>query len=210
MITVIAEVTQAKWLHGRKAICGEKKDYSESTYIEEQNSQNEPDYKIAGLTSNGRLKGFLESKNVVNLYNGKLSRAEISLLSKGLKFCPTPNSVDKWDIKEDLEKFGRILRLKWYYRNDKQTFDPNPLWPRSKFNPSNTDAAIELYLSQTEEKLLSCTEIKLTYYNLTRAEQEAMYNLKNDQSIVIKEADKGSAVVIWNKKDCRRRKTAFL
>ena len=196
MITVIAEVMQAKWLHGRKAICGKKKDYSESTYIEEQNSQNEPDYKIAGLTSNGRLKGFLESENVVNLYNGKLSRAEISLLSKGLKFCPTPNSVDKWDIKEDLEKFGRILRLKWYYRNDKQTFDPNPLWPKS--------------FSQTEEKLLSLTEIKLTYYNLTRAEQEAMYNLKNDQSIVIKEADKGSAVVIWNKKDCRRRKTAFL
>ena len=28
-----------------------------------------------------------------------------------------------------------------------------------------------------------------------------MYNLKNDQSIVIKEADKGSAVVIWDKKD---------
>ena len=28
-----------------------------------------------------------------------------------------------------------------------------------------------------------------------------MYNLKNDQSIVIKEADKGSAVVISDKKD---------
>ena len=28
-----------------------------------------------------------------------------------------------------------------------------------------------------------------------------MYNLKNDQSIVIKEAGKGSAVVIWDKKD---------
>ena len=166
--------------------------------------------KNSRININCRLKAFLESENVVNLYNGKLSRTEISLLSKGLKFCPTPNSVDKWDIKEDLEKFGRILRLKWYYRNDKQTFDPNPLWPKSKFNPSNTDAAIELYLSQTEEKLLSLTEIKLTYYNLTRAEQEAMYNLKNDQSIVIKEADKGSAVVIWNKKDCRRRKTAFL
>ena len=75
--------------------CVGKKDYSETTYTEEQNSQNERDYKTAGLTSNGRLKAFVESENVVNLYNGKLSRAEISLLSKGLKFCPTPNSVDK-------------------------------------------------------------------------------------------------------------------
>ena len=31
-----------------------------------------------------------------------------------------------------------------------------------------------------------------------------MYNLKNDQSIVIKEADKGSAVFIWDKKDYLR------
>ena len=197
MITVIAEVTQAKWLHGRKAICGEKKDYSESTYIEEQNSQNEPDYKIAGLTSNGRLKGFLESKNVVNLYNGKLSRAEISLLSVGLKFSPTPNSVDKWDVKEDLEKFGRFLRLKWRYGNDKQTFDPNSFRPKSKFHPSNSDAAIELYLSQTKEKLLSCTQIKLTYYKLIREEQQSLSYLKNGWSIVIKKADNGSAMVTW-------------
>ena len=28
-----------------------------------------------------------------------------------------------------------------------------------------------------------------------------MYNLKSDQSIVMKEADKGSALVIWDKKD---------
>ena len=28
-----------------------------------------------------------------------------------------------------------------------------------------------------------------------------MYNFKNDQSIVIQEADKGSEVVVWDKKD---------
>ena len=100
-----------------------------------------------------------------------------------------------------MEKLGRALGLKWHYRNDERTFDPNLFLPKSKFNPSKTDAAIELYLIQIEEKLLSCTEIKHSYYNLTREERQAMYNLKNDQSIVIKEADKGSAVVIWDKKD---------
>ena len=143
-------------------------------------------------------------ENVVNLSNklsSKLSRAEVSHLSIGLKFCPTPNSVDKSVVKEDLEKFGRILRLKWHCRNDERTFDPTPFRPKPKFNPSKTDAAIELYLSHIEEKLLSCTEIKHTYYNLTREEQQAVYNPKNDQFIVIKEADKGSTVVIWDKKD---------
>ena len=144
-----------------------------------------------------RLKAFFESENVVNLYNGKLSSAEISLLSKGLKFCPTPNSVDKCDVKEDLEKSGRFLRLKWRYGNDKQTFDPNSFRPKSKFNPSNSDAAIELYLSQTKEKLLSCTQIKLTYYKLIREEQQSLSYLKNGWSIVIKKADNGSAMVTW-------------
>ena len=84
----------------------EEQDYSESTDTEEQHSQNELDYKKAELTSNGRLKGFFVSENVVNLSNRKLSKAEVSLLSKGLKFCPTPNSVDKLVLK-DLEKFDR-------------------------------------------------------------------------------------------------------
>ena len=38
--------------------CVEEQDYSESYNTEEQNSQNEPDYKTAEVTSNGRLKGF--------------------------------------------------------------------------------------------------------------------------------------------------------
>ena len=85
----------------------EEQDYSESPNTEKQNSQNVPDYKRAEVTSNGRLKGFLVS-------NRKLSKAEVSLLSKCLRFCPTPNSVDKSVLKDELEKFGRALRLKWH------------------------------------------------------------------------------------------------
>ena len=58
---------------------------------QEQNEiqKNEPEYKIAELTSNGRLKGFFVSENVINLSNRKLSKAEISLLAKGLFFSCT-------------------------------------------------------------------------------------------------------------------------
>ena len=34
------------------------------------------------------------SDNVVNISNKVLTQAEISLLSKGLKFCPTPKELD--------------------------------------------------------------------------------------------------------------------
>ena len=141
------------------------------------------------------------SENIKNLSNYKLCKAEVSFLLRGLQFCFTPNSVDKSVLKEDLEKFGRTSRLKWQYRNDDWTFDSNPFWCKFKFIPSKTDVAIKLSLIHIEEKLLSCSEIKHLYDNLTREEREAMYYLKNDQSIVTKEADKGSAVVIWNNKD---------
>ena len=39
------------------------------------------------------------------------------------------------------------------------------------------------------------------YSNLTSKEQQALHNLKIDKNIVIKGADEGSAVVIWNRED---------
>ena len=51
------------------------------------------------------------------------------------------------------------------------------------------------------QALFSCGIYIHSYYSLTREERPAMYGLKNDQSFVIKEADKGPSVVIWDKKD---------
>ena len=65
------------------------------------------------------------SENVVNLSNLKLSKAEVSFLSRSLKFCPTPNSVDKLVLREDLETFGRTLR---------RIFEPYPFRSKSKLN----------------------------------------------------------------------------
>ena len=45
-------------------------------------------------TLNGRIKGKFVSENVVNLSKRKLTKAEISLLSKGLKFAPTSNHIN--------------------------------------------------------------------------------------------------------------------
>ena len=39
------------------------------------------------------------------------------------------------------------------------------------------------------------------YNNLTNKERQALYDLKNDKNIVIKGADKGSALAVWNRED---------
>ena len=100
-----------------------------------------------------------------------------------------------------MEIFGRKLRLKWHYRNDNRIFDPKTFKPKSKFNPPKGDAAIELYLSRLEEKLLNLGLIKRKYNNLTQEERKALYDLRNDTSTIKKEAGKDSVVVIWEKDD---------
>ena len=147
------------------------------------------------FTFNRRIKGKFVSKNVVNLSKHKLTKTEVSLLSKGLKFVPTSNHINKAKLKMELEAYGRMLRLKWYFRNDEKEFDRNKFKPKSTFNPRNKDAAIEIYLSSLEEKLMNIEIPQSKYNNLTREERSALYNLKNDKNIVIKSTDKGSRVL---------------
>ena len=163
------------------------------------NSDNFSEDNSAKCT-NGRYEGHFVSPNVVNLSGRHLSKAEISLLSKGLKFIPTPRNVDRVSLKQDLEAFGRRLRLAWYFRNEENEFESNPFRKKSKFNPKGKDAAIELYLSRLEEEILAI-DTNLKYSNLTKEERNAMFGLRDDTSIIIKEADKGSAVVVWDKCD---------
>ena len=116
----------------------------------------------------GRLKGKFVSSNVINLSTRILSKVEISFLSKGLKVIPTPASVNKALIKEELECFGRKLRLLWHFWKGESISISNPFKKKSTFNPKGKDAAIELYLSRLEEEI---TEIdaRLSYSNLTKA-----------------------------------------
>ena len=79
-------------------------DHSESHLREEGNEV---------FTSKGQIKGKFVSKNVVNLSNRELTKAKISLLSRGLKFVLTSNDVHKTKLKMELETYGRMWRLKW-------------------------------------------------------------------------------------------------
>ena len=148
-----------------------------------------------------RIEGKFVSKNVVNLSKRVLSTAEISLLSKGLKFIPTPNSINIAKIKENLEVFGRKLRLKWHFRNQDNFSPIDPFVEKSRFNPKS-DSMIEVYLSCLEDRIVKMAEnFKPSFYNLTKEEKAALNTLRDDTSIVIKEADKGSAVVVWDRED---------
>jgi len=60
-----------------------------------------------------------------------------------------------------------------------------------------------MYLSRLEEEILGL-DTRLNYSNITREERKALKTLRNDTSIIIKPADKGSAVVVWGREDYLR------
>ena len=65
-----------------------------------------------------RLTGVFVSGSVVNLSCKSLTEDQIKLLSRGLKFSPTPRDIDKSQLKLDIEEFKRKMRLKWYFRDN--------------------------------------------------------------------------------------------
>ena len=54
-------------------------------------------------------------RTVVNLSGVDLSPPELSLLSKGLKFAPKPPKTNRFQLKQDLEDFGRRIRLREFF-----------------------------------------------------------------------------------------------
>ena len=63
------------------------------------------------------------------------------------------------------------------------------------------DVIIEPYLSYLKERLLDIEIPSKRFNNLTKEEWEALYSLKDDCSIIIKGADKGSVGVVWDRED---------
>ena len=89
----------------------------------------------------------------------------------------------------------------WHFRNDERLFSQERLKPKSTFNPRNKDAVIETCLSCLEARLLDTEIPSKRFNNLTKDERNTMYSLKDDKSIIIKGADKGSAVYVWDRED---------
>ena len=150
----------------------------------------------------GRIKGNFVSDYAFNLSQKTLSSLEIKVLEGGLRFSATP-SVNEVDFRRDSSDFSRKMRCKSLFRNERQenVSETSEFKSKSTWNPPKGAPALELFLSQTEKDILSILPGKATNYNLPKKEYLTMRSLQNDRSVVIKPADKGSAVVVWDRND---------
>ena len=155
---------------------------------------------------------------VVNLSSKELTDSEISLLSKGLNFCPAPAKPNEQKLSEDLDQFARRLRIKEYFdskdkesndttenSNSDNTEEEAPVIPKFRKKsdwipkPSkNKTLESVIHLIKSDVKNIA-NQDSTTHGNLSKEERSALNSLKDRDDIVIKPADKGSAVVVMDK-----------
>ena len=143
-------------------------------------------------------------QRVVNLSSRVLSEAELSVLSKGLKFCPTPEEIDVYQLRKDITEYVRRIRLREFFYSDEEVagnFSDVPAFKKkSTWCPDkNREMVLEAYVLELEKQILSSALNKRVNRNLTREEQQALTNLRRYNDIIIKEADKGSGVVVMDR-----------
>ena len=143
---------------------------------------------------------------MVNLSDRVLTASEIQVLSKGLNFCPTPKENNRFELIRNLFEFSKRMKCRAYFGikgefecdgSDKLTH----FREKSTWIPKEVDPALELFLKTLEERVLSIKCEGRNYSNLTIEERLAIRDLKGYRDIVIKGADKGSAVVVWGRKE---------
>ncbi|XP_077111244.1 uncharacterized protein LOC143767108 [Ranitomeya variabilis] len=145
---------------------------------------------------------------------------ELAVLQKGLSFCPTPN-WDALQLKKDLEYFYRTIRLKTHFGSITDNLHtPIPtrgdgippalsittlgLRNRSNFCPPRTYHAAETFISLVDKEIDSLIHQQRLglfplHSNLSTTEKQALSSLHTNNSIIVKPADKGGAIVVMNR-----------
>ena len=125
----------------------------------------------------------------------ELNKTEIDLLLKGFKFTPTPNS-NQPELISDIQKFHRRLRLREYFGTEDNS-DKSIVRNKSDFNPPHRrDDNLEVFINTINNFPITITKTK---DNLTHSERKGLNDLRNDNSIILKEADKGGSIIIMSK-----------
>jgi hypothetical protein len=144
-------------------------------------------------------------KSVTNLSDTPLTTAQINLLGRGLNFAPTPRQFNNIEFNEDVLKFNRNLRLKLHF-HDKPSYQPTTIEPpkihKSLWTPhKGANKHLDNACNMLSELAISQKPTRPSFSNLNHEEHEALKQLKLNQDIIIKPADKGSGVVVMNKSD---------
>ena len=119
--------------------------------------------------------------------------SQVSLLTKGPKFCPTARG-NFLHMKSDTQEFTRKLKLMEKF-HDSEYSDDSVVRKPSNLNVQCDNEELTKIISELRQKDPSSTSMS---DNLTIGERSALQDLKTAADIVIKKADKGNTLVVMD------------
>ncbi|KAJ8034954.1 hypothetical protein HOLleu_21996 [Holothuria leucospilota] len=150
------------------------------------------------------------NQQVINLTDEPLSDAQLSLLNKGLSFCPT-TKIDDVDLSFSISRFNRRVRLKEWAHTEGISDSPQPLshpqLPKREWTPgTNRNRYIDCFTDSVQQHLRSFLNTidnapTSKTDNLSKQERRALKELSHNKDLVIKPADKGGAVVLQTREN---------
>ena len=153
--------------------------------------------KVAMQLFKHKFKIAQAKKHVINLSQRQLSDNEYLLLSRGLKFIPTPFVKGaKAEVLRDFDELARKMRCRYLYHDNVNEI--HPFKSKSGYTPPPTCGVLENYIYKTRHDL-SSLQVQKFRDNLNPMERASISSLKKDKDIIIKKSDKGSNIVILDK-----------
>ena len=134
--------------------------------------------KPAKTKENPKIK--IDTTNVINQSNEELTKCQLNVLSKGLKFAVTPKSINIINIITNVES----------------SICTEPTIP--KITKQLAVSEISTFIKQWKKP-------KIKNNNISYEEQQAIRKLKNNDNIIVVQADKGGKIVVMNKNDYIKR-----
>ena len=151
---------------------------------------------------------------VINLCDTTLTKAQISALEKGLTFCPTPGLCLRFHFYNDNNKFDHlsddeIELINFMADNLDQEMNPykhlhKKFVDKSNWKPNRVHQSLDIFQRSFKIGLLNSKTKTVHKPNLTKEQRMGLQALTDNPEIVIKKADKGSAVVVMYTTDYLR------
>ena len=127
------------------------------------------------------------------------SKAQLDLLNRGLTFIPTIDLYknQKTQLQLDIQNYHRKIKLITYFKNSKKQ-EPLPFTPTTTWTPppDRLPTEINSLIRKDNDIFKKHFKFHREKDNLSQNEVKALRELTHNKHIVIKPADKGSAVVI--------------
>ena len=140
------------------------------------------------------------SDNIINVSSHTLTNSEIKLLNKGLSFIPKPHVINHVGLLRDFDQLVRKMRLRYEFRN--KIAKKSRFMRKSHYQPPiSTNMTLENVINIIKEDLSSLDYEQTPGRNLTCEERRALTALRDNNSLVINKADKGSTIVVQNHSD---------